>query len=659
MCACLISMGMCQRVYADNSQDLTEMSLEALMNIEVTSVSKHKESTSEVATSIFVITKEDIRRSGVVSIPEALRMAPGLHVARIDTNRYAITSRGFNSLFADDLLVLMDGRTVYTPLFSGVYWDVQDTVMEDIERIEVIRGPGVSVWGANAVNGVINIITKHSKDTKGGLVSSGAGNEEAGFASVRYGTQIGKNGTARIYTKYLNRDHSQDINGGAAFDHINSMQSGFRSDWSEGIDTVTIQGDMYRGTEGLQATLFPNEPPFMLQDKTRTDFSGGNLLARIEREHSEEVTSSLQIYYDKATRKDFILQSDFDTFDIDEHTQVHISESNQLNFGFNYRSVVNETLSEPPGAFFHPANRDTNLFRGFVQDEILIFDKQLRLTVGSMFEHNDFTGFEVQPTARAAWMIDESSMLWSGISRAVRVPNRVDDNINFNLTSFQNPDQSTTIVRLEGNDAFESPVLVSYELGYRLKPAQILSFDVSAFYNDYDRRQSTEYGTPFLESSGDTTYAVVPVSLQNKAFARSFGTEVVASYQPYKNWQLQAWYSYLNVDQSLDDTSTQPSISDYNDPRNQFSLRSLLSLPHDLELDAHLRFVDSITNYYIKDYTELNMRLGWRPYKAWEFAVVGQNLLQDSHREYITEFVPIAQTAIQRSVFAKVIWRFN
>ncbi len=406
--------------------DLTEMSLEALMNIEVTSVSKKPQKKSEAAAAIFVITNNDLKRWGVTNIPEALRRVPGLQVARIDANKWAITARGFNSRFANKLLVLIDGRSVYTPLFAGVYWEANEVMLEDVERIEVIRGPGGTLWGANAVNGVINIITKSAADTLGNVVVAGAGNEERGFAEARHGGESSGGKYYRVYGKFRAVDSGGSINTGipgmlpGAHDDSDIAQTGFRMDWEKGTaDSYTVQGDYYAG-KGGQQLLIATSPAPLVDD---ADYSGGNLSGRWTHSGSDQSRLTVQAYYDYVSRDSAVLYEDRHTVDIEvEHHSV-LKDIHHVVWGLNYRHISDDT--EPRSIFsLSPAKRNINLYSAFLQDEISFWDDKAKLTLGSKFEHNDFSGSEVQPNARFAWVTDAGNTLWAAASRAVRTPSR-------------------------------------------------------------------------------------------------------------------------------------------------------------------------------------------------------------------------------------------
>ena len=447
----LSSILLANPVQASGSMDnYLDLPLEDLLSMEVTSVSKKKQRLTEAAAAVFVITQEDIRRSGVTSIPEALRLAPGLQVAKIDANKWAISSRGFNTQFVNKLLVLIDGRSVYTPSYSGVYWDAQDTLLEDIDRIEVIRGPGATLWGANAVNGVINIITKQAGDTQGGLMVASAGNEEKVIAGLRYGAELNKNTHGRLYLKFNERDSSYAPGlDDEAGDDWKSLRGGFRIDSQPSDkDRWTVQGDVYEADENQTLNLWrdPSDPsnlnfaPFYLDANTADEIesSGWNLLTRWDHLLSNTSNITLQLYYDHTKRAENFLLQEQDTLDIDFQHQLEVFGNHDLVWGLGYRHIEDEFSNTYIVAFL-PDSGSSDLFSAFLQDEIELLPDRLRLTLGSKFEQNDFTGFEVQPSARLIWLPTERSTLWGSVSRAVRTPSRLEDRLPDRVTNHPNP----------------------------------------------------------------------------------------------------------------------------------------------------------------------------------------------------------------------------
>ena len=661
-----------------NDEDLMELSLEDLLDIKVTSVSKKAQSLSEAAAAVFVISQDDIRRSGVTTIPEALRMVPGVQVARIDANKWAISARGFNGRFANKLLVLIDGRSVYTPFFSGVFWDVQDTVLEDIDRIEVIRGPGATLWGANAVNGVINIITKAAANTQGGLVSAGFGTEERGFGTVRYGSKLGDNAHYRVYAKYFDRDGGVALDSGdGTADDWHATRAGFRLDWAgTDRDAVTVQGDIYDGDSGETIRILSLQPPFSSIREADQGVSGGNILMRWERTFSELSDLTLQFYYDRTDRDAELLDLTRDTFDIDFQHRFPLMERHDLIWGLGYRY----TEDDAPDTFFvsmDPDNRDYRLFSGFVQDDITLVSERLKLILGSKFEHNDYTGFEVQPNARLLWTPDQRHSLWASVARAVRTPSRGEYNARVagNIVPPGhplNPAPVPAVTRIVGNDNLDAEELIAYELGYRIQASERLRLDIAAFYNDYDKLIGGNLGAPVCEPSGAPVESsplcvlfadniLIPIPLDNNLQGKTYGLDLTANWRTTDWWNLQAAYSYLKIDLKTDQLG---EFFEKQSPNHQISLRSSMDLPHDVELDLWLRYTDNVTTLDrfetldINSYVAFDARLAWRPHKDLELSIVGQNLLDDRHPEFTSELGDIPPTEVERSGYLQLRWTF-
>jgi iron complex outermembrane receptor protein len=628
---------------AEAAGDLTELSLEELMNIEVTTVSKKRERRSEVAAALYVITQEDIRRSGVTSIPEALRLAPGVHVARIDANKWAVSVRGFSGRFTNKLLVLIDGRSVYTPLFAGVYWDVQDTLLEDIDRIEVIRGPGGTLWGANAVNGVINIITKNARDTQGALATGGGGDEEKAFGAARYGGRLGESFYYRAWAKYFERDggFSDDFQ---AFDDWEVARLGFRSDWSPTArDALTVQGDFYDGVAGQIVTRRRETFGF------DAEISGGNLLARWEHSFSANSDATIQAYYDRTDRREPVLDEVRDTVDFDAQHRFKLPWRHELVYGIEYRLSADD-ISGDLAAVLDPDARDDQLLSAFVQNEIWLVPERLRLTVGSKFEHNDYSGFEYQPSGRLLWLASQRQNLWGAVSRAVRTPSRAGDEIAVTLPL--DP-------RALGDRSDTSEKLLAFELGYRIQPIGSAFVTLAGFYNLYDDLTSLERGEPFI-LPGPPEQVVFPILIRNKLEGRVYGGESSIDFVPFTWWRMQGTYSYLQVDLDLAEGSEDPISETAEDasPHNQASVRSYFDLPFAASFDGVFRYVDNLPARATSSYPSLDLRLAYRVTDALELSVVGQNLLAEHHREF-RELIPtIGSTEVQRSVYGKIAWRF-
>ncbi len=534
---------------------ITQLSLEQLLETEVTSVSKKSEPLATAASAVFVINQEDIRRSGATSIPEVLRMAPGLQVARIDANKWAITSRGFNAFSANKLLVLMDGRTLYNPLFSGVLWDTQDTVLEDIERIEVIRGPGASLWGANAVNGVINIITKHSADTQGGLLTAGTGSEEQGFGSVRHGAKINDHTTYRVYGKTFSRDDLELADGNEASDDWYQWRGGFRVD-SKTPDSpysFTIQGGGYNGYSDATTNIPSTTPPFSTDIYNPSNVRGADLLTRLTRKGKDDSEMSLQAYYDRERSNDRVLGDDRSTADIEFQHRFQATSKQELTWGLGFR-YTHDVLENSRTISFDPAGTSDVLLSAFIQDEITLVDDLFRLTLGSKFEHNDFTGYEVQPSGRLLFTPHKHHTFWTAVSQAVRTPSQADRDVRISSSIVPSeylslPPGDLAEITISGNKEFESEKLTAYEIGYRTRVHEKLAFDLTAFLNDYSRLRTIPLAGGTFSFTGDPA---LPYRFDykdgNTMAGNTHGFELVADANPLEWWRLQLAYTFLRMD---------------------------------------------------------------------------------------------------------------
>ncbi|HSA92910.1 MAG TPA: TonB-dependent receptor [Terriglobales bacterium] len=635
-------------------RDLTELSVEELANVEVSTAGKKPQKRSEVAAAIYVITQEDIRRSGATSIPEALRLAPGVIVARVDSNKWAIGTRGFPSRLSRSLLVLMDGRSVYTPLFAGVYWEVQDTPLEDIERIEVIRGPGGTLWGANAVNGVVNVITREARDTQGMLVSAGAGTVDRGFSSFRYGGRWGENNAYRVYGKFFNRDPGFHA-AGNNFDDWRMGQAGFRSDWElNPRDHFTLQGDVYRGESGQRVSFTILSPPSVATVQQNADLSGGNVLGRWRRALGNDSEAALQFYYDRTDRDEPTFREIRDTFDLDFQNRLRLGRHHDLNWGAGYRLSSGE-FTGVPTIVFRPARRTDHLFSAFLQDGITLIEDRLTLTVGAKLEHNSYSAWELQPSARVLWKPARRHTLWAAITRAVRTPSRVEHDLE--STSLLEP-VTPTFSRFLGDRNFVPETLLSQALGYRVQATDQLFLDLTGFYNRYFDLLSIEPGTPFFEATPPPPHLAVPVTVRNGMEGRTWGAEAALDWRATGRWRFKAAYSFLRVNLSRKpgslDVGTEKS-TEGSSPRHQFSLSSFANLTRNIDLDVTLRYVAELVSQGVPQYATADARLGWRPRPPWEIAVVGQNLFAGHHLEFGGGNA--GRTEIRRGVYLQLSWR--
>jgi iron complex outermembrane receptor protein len=628
-------------------EDLTDMSLEALMDIEITSVSKRPQKKSEAAAAVFVIKQDDLRRWGVTNIPDALRRVPGLQVARIDADKWAITARGFNSRFANKLLVLIDGRSVYTPLFAGVYWEANDVMLEDVERIEVIRGPGGTLWGANAVNGVINIITRRAEDTQGTLVAAGAGNEEDGFINLRHGAASADGAHYRVYGKFRTVDTGAPIDIGlpqtAAHDDSEFAQTGFRRDWGEGSNDHTLQGDYYEGHADQQLLVASSPAPVT----DNAEYRGGNLLYRLTQTRSPRSDLSLQAYLDYVHLDSAALNESRHTLDIDFQHHFQTREHHEIVWGLNVRHIRDDTQANQIFSLT-PARRNVSLLTAFLQDEIRFHHDHGRLTLGSKFEHNDFTGFEVQPNVRLSWLTDAGHTLWGAVSRAVRTPARGEHDVSLMVL----PAPRTIL----GDESFDSETLLAYEAGYRLTLSDRASVDLAVFYNRYRDLRTV-----------DPTGAPSTFRFENNMKGNTQGIEVDVHWQLRHGLDLHANYTRLEIDLDLVNGSldTQSLSAEDASPTHQANLWLDATLAHNLELDAGIRYVGgldiNLTAFGLPrtdGYVALDARLGWKPRPDLELSLAGRNLLDDRHPEFNPDFIFSVPTEVERSVHGKVTWKF-
>ncbi len=607
---------------------LKKLSVDQLLDMVVTSVSKRPEKLLEVASAIQVITGDDIARAGATSIPEALRLASNLEVAQIDSRQWAVTARGFDDLFADKMLVLMDGRSVYSPLYGGVYWDVQDTLLQDVDRIEVISGPGATQWGANAVNGVINITTKSAKDTQGGLLFAGGGTELTESGGARYGGKLAPDAYYRVYAKYTDRGNSFQPNGQNGNDAWRTGQTGFRVDWDEaGGNLLTFQGDAYDATMGQVGP-----------DNIRAN--GGNLLGRWSDQLSETSDFKFQVYYDQTHRRiPGSFTQDVDAYDSDFQFHCLPGNAHDIVCGVGYRREDDDIANFTPAEAFLPPNLGRSLFNAFAQDDIALSPDQWHLIVGSKVEHNEYTGFEFEPSGRIAWTPDKTQTVWTAVSRAVRTPNRVD----VDLYSPANPPYN-----IAGGPNVVSEILIAYELGYRVQVDPRLAVSISTFYNDYRDLRSLEPLNPPKP---------FPVVRSSGLVGQSAGAELAADWRVTGTWRLRAGYTDLRAS-----SEPQPGTPDRrvnreisHDPNQQFSLHSLWDVSSELQLDADFRAIGPIGSQSVPGYAELNLHLGWRPVAGWELSIDGKNLLHSRHAEFNT---PGTRREIPRSIYAETSWRF-
>lgn len=638
-CVCL-GLGVNRALAETNStRVLADLSLEELMNETVTSVSKKEQKLSDAAAAISVLSNDDLRRSGATSIAEALRAVPGLNVNGFNSSQWAISARGFNGLYANKLLVLVDGRAVYTPLFAGVYWDLQQTMLEDVDRIEVIRGPGAAVWGANAVNGVINVETRSARETQGRFAYGGGGDVHQALGGARYGAQLGTNTFYRVFGSYqLNADYPL-ANGQPAKDGWRGWHGGFRLDHYLDEDThATWQSD------ATQSDL----------DDHASDAYNVNMLGRWKRTISDNSSYELQAYYDRTYRNDNLrAKSSVDTIDLTMEHTFGLGDHNDLMWGVGYRFINNSLTQSSPLVRVLDRSFGLNLGSAFLQDDWKLLPDKFTVTLGSKLEYNDFTGLEIQPSFRAVFKLTEPHTLWAAISRAVRTPSEIEGlpigAIPYGAP-FAGPGGFNYVPTLLGNANAEAEVLWAYEVGYRLHPNNRINAEVNIFYNDYDRLITVGPISQF--TPGAPGVATIP--FDNYQTGNTYGGEATLTFAATDSWRLTASYSLL-ITSLQSPPSTDPEGVEDGSPRNQFILRSAYDFSPALSLDVQWRYID--TTRAVSSYLTADVKVTYRPTANWELSVVGQNLLDNQHPEHRVE--PVAVTAeVPRSVYGKVTWRF-
>jgi len=651
--------------YAED--DVFNLDLESLMQIKITTAGRKEQSVMDVPAAVYVLDHEDISNSGATSIPEVLRLVPGLSVTRNSSSGWAISSRGFNRTFSNKLLVQIDGRSVYTPSYSGVYWDMQNIALEDIERIEIVRGPGATLWGANAVNGIINIISKQSSDTQDSLISIAGGNHEKLIATARYGAQFNKNSYGRFYIHQHDQDSYTFLSDrSSANDDWKVTQGGFRFDGDIGINSSwTVQGDIYNNDMSQELDYYMTMVPpyvFSIEDDFRA--RGHNILARWEHRESETNSTTIQMYYDYTNRDDIFMEQTNRKIDIDLQQRIQPFDSHDVVWGIGYR-YNKEKFGNTFQAQMQPASDNTALMSGFIQDEISLLPEQLWLTAGVKVEHNDFTGSEYQPNLRLLWKPSNKHSLWTSLSRAARTPSRIERS-GVIITSIVEvplpPTYTSTIavpLTLYGNKNFDSENMIAYEAGYRYTASENFSVDLSLYYNSY-----TDLRTFRFDQS---TFSIYFENGDNSAYA--YGAELTAKWVPTRWLSTEINYSFndmsvaQNISGVLDNTVDEGIMS----PQHQVSTRFNLNLAKNLQLNLRLYYVDAIefvglynlsqNNIMVDAYTDMDANIKWTLKEGVEVALVGQNLFDPRRLEAVADsyFAPIE---VGRNIYAKLTWEF-
>ena len=661
------------------SDNLGMLSLDQLLDVDVVSVAKVPEKIRNTPAAIQVITQEDLRRSGVNSIPEALRLVPGMHVCQIDANKWAISSRGFTSRFSNKMLVMIDGRTVYTPLFSGVFWDVQDMMLADIDRIEVIRGPGGSLWGTNAVNGIINIISKDSADTQGSLINMDGGSQNKNCVAGRYGGWLNDRTSYRVYGKYFDQDDFKPSNFGTsheiaipdkAADDYHNTRAGFRLDRNQDRNNkMTLQGDIYQGSSGTSGVHPHLLSPNLFVEVENEDVSGGNLMGRWQHIFSQNSDMMVQGYYDHTKREQEYLHETRDTLDFDFQHRFTILTHHELLWGLGYRYSKDDikTYDLSHGFYnyrFAPDNQGNNLYTGFIQDRFHFAGDRGELTLGTKIEHNEYTGIEWQPSIRFLWKFNERNSFWAAVSRSVRTPSRLEHDGIINTKPIKqpfNPFGMPLVPRLITDGNLNSEKLLSYEVGYKSRPLDNLYIDFTAFYNHYrDLAAGFTSGTAFLETEASIPYLVIPTKIGNEFNAETFGIELSGSWSITDWWRLSTGLSWFG-NNFLDEngyTDPRSEFQENSESKHQLSLVSYMDLPGQLELNCMFFCVDDLASINVDAYTRFDINLAWHANDTLTMILGGRNLFDPHHPEYDSISAGIYSSQIPRTVYAKVSWEF-
>lgn len=658
-CVVILSLSaVCARA-SDEIAILKGLSLDELADVEVTIASRRPQKIIDTSSAVYVISADDIKRSGAKTIPDLLRMVPGVHVASIDANKWAISARGFNSRFAGNFLVLIDGRSVYTPLFSGVYWNAHDLPFGDIDRIEVIRGPGAAVWGANAVTGVINILTKDSADAHDPMVTTGIGTEENRFVEGHVGGAV-KNGHYRVYGKSRNRDTGRSSNGRQGVDGTEDIRAGFRTDLHPTANRkITVQGDVYEQQNGERYTA-PNVQTYGDVIDHEIHSRGQNVLGRWSHVTANQTNSQIQVFVDKSNREQFYGNDQLTTYDIDLQQSLKAGRKHLLTYGGGYRRWQGEIPASTIQRF-ESETSDVELYSVFLQDSISL-SSDLDLTVGSKFEHHDYHAGTPQPTARLMWRATDQNTVWMALSKAVRLPGRADHEPGFLDSSVIPPSPATAnmpaLVRLIADDSFQAEELDALELGWRYTSNRGFFVDLATYYNQHKNLRSIEPLPPTVEMT-PVPHIVLASTSANNVSADSYGFELVANWDATDWWRLLATYSTQRLDVHIGPGSgdNQSENRENVTPESQFSLRSQMKPYESATFDMWLRYVNAVDTYAIPEYLELDFRFGWIVSNNIEFALVGRNILDPSHLEYRSQVFMTETTEVEREAYVQFTWR--
>jgi iron complex outermembrane recepter protein len=642
---------------AGSSQDLNQMSLEQLGNVEITTESKEPEQLWQTPAAIYVLTQEDIRRSGATTIPELLRLVPGVEAARIDSDHWAVGVRGFGGEFSKSLLVLIDGRSVYSPLFAGVYWQVQDTLLEDVDRIEVIRGPGGTIWGANAVNGVINIITKNAKDTHGTLALLGGGDIDQGTGGSRFGSTNGKGMDYRVYGKGFIRSHEYNPDG-MHYDEWRMGQLGLRMDRTiNARDTLNVQGDMYIGRDGERVDASYYSPPSVALLSAPHSTSGGNIMAGWRRQIGENSDIEARTYFDRTSRFSPQLDETRNTYDLDLLYHFTVKGRQDVLLGAGARWSHDDITQILATLSFAPPQETDRIYSWFIQDQIKMIPNTLSLVLGSKFEYNNRSGFEVQPNGRLLWTPTPHQSIWGAFTRAVRTPSRFDQDLQ--LTDFLSA-SPPYFLRVVGSKSFRSEQLLGSEIGFRTLVASKLYLDFSVFRNEYNDLYGYGAGSLFVETTPAPAHFILQVPLANALKGDTSGGEIAPDWKPAQWLEVKGSYSYLHlyVHDKVGFTDTSNTATDNgSSPQHQVVLQGRFNVPKGFEFDPTYRYVSSLPFQQVAAYKTADARFGWRPSHNWDLSVAGHNLLQPHHTEFGSYvFTDTLSVGVERDFYAKITW---
>ncbi|MGJ8685938.1 MAG: TonB-dependent receptor plug domain-containing protein [Spongiibacteraceae bacterium] len=638
--------------------DLTELSLEELLDIDVQVTARKGETLRESSAAVYIINRDAIRRSGATSIPEILRLAPGVEVTRFGNGKWGVGIRGFNGgTFTNRLLILVDGRSVFSPAKIGMFWDTLDTLIEDIERIEVVRGPGTALWGANAFNGVINIVSRHSQDTQGGLVSVGGGDEEKWFASARIGGAIG-GGTARGYIKAFERDDAARFDGGDNHDGWTSMRGGMRFDIGE-LETgsFSLMLDAYQGSEGEELILPDlNSPTLESLSPSSLDYSGQSLQTKWQKQASKQSLYELTFSADHSERKDTLFDLSVNSYELNFQHNFQRSQRQQLIWGAGARYTEDKLPTQY--IQFTPERREYSVVSAFAQYEYRLPSQNLRFIAGSKIEHNDFSDVEMQPNARIVWTPTPHNSIWLAVSEANRTPSRTEHDSTITLRYVEVDEGVILLAQIRGSHDFNAEKLRSHELGWRWQRNSAISVDTALFYNEYTGLRTVEPTQP-IPISETAPQLLLPLIASNTANAKSWGGELVITAALHKWWQLEFHYSHIQI---LVDPrgSGDPDVenAEGESPQHRATLQSSWTLPGKTELSATLRYVDDVDKLDIDDYRELDLTLSKQISPQLTLSLVGRNLLDKAHQEYVDTVVGTPRSEVERSAYLKLMWKF-